>query len=98
MLVKELIEMLSKYNPDKELTFSCGIESGRSYDSCSVGDLSIEMEDLEDDEIRESLMRGMEFEDEDDMDEEDKELLEKLILEYTPRLNINISGECTDYQ
>ena len=45
MKVKELIEELSKYSPDLELNFSCGIESGRSYDSCSDGDVDIEMDD-----------------------------------------------------
>ena len=61
MKVKELIEELSKYSPDLELNFSCGIESGRSYDVCNDGDIDIEM-------------------DEDDI-----------------KLNINISGDCTDY-
>ena len=77
MLVKELIQELQKYNPEVEVNFSCGIESGRSYDSCSNGDLSIEMEDLDEDEVEE---------------------LNDLVKNYKPRVDINISGECTDYQ
>ena len=31
MLVKELIQELQKFNPEQEMVFTCGIESGRSY-------------------------------------------------------------------
>ena len=98
MLVKELIQELQKYNPEVEVNFSCGIESGRSYDSCSSGDLSIEMEDLEEDEIREKLIHEMGYNDEEDLDEDEVEELNNLVKNYKPRVDINISGECTDYQ
>ena len=41
MKVSELIEKLSKYNPDLELEFSCGVESGRSYDVYNNGSIQI---------------------------------------------------------
>jgi hypothetical protein len=97
MLVKELIQELQKFNPEQEMVFSCGIESGRSYDSCSVGDLSIEMEDLDDGEIEDILIKENEW-DECDIDEEQQEELDEFVKNFKPRLNINISGECTDYQ
>lgn len=97
MLVKELIQELQKYNPEEELNFSCGIESGRSYDVCSNGDISIELEDLDEDEIRDLLRHEIGFDDEEDLDEDDIEELNELVKNYTPRVNINISGECTDY-
>ena len=93
MLVKELIQELQKYNPEVEVNFSCGIESGRSYDSCSNGDLSIEMEDLDEDEIKEKLIHEMGYNDEEEVEE-----LNDLVKNYKPRVDINISGECTDYQ
>ena len=98
MLVKELIQELQKYNPEVEVNFSCGIESGRSYDSCSSGDLSIEMEDLEEDEIREKLIHEMGYSDEEDLDEDETKDLNKWVKEYKPKVVFSISGEETDYE
>ena len=98
MLVKELIQELQKYNPEVEVNFSCGIESGRSYDSCSSGDLNIEVEELDEDEIKEKLIHEMGYSDEEDLDEDEVEELNDLVKNYKPRVDINISGECTDYQ
>jgi len=102
MLVKELIQELQKFNPDQEMVFSCSIESGRSLDSCSNGDWDLDVEDLEDHEIREQLIKEMGYYDEEDLDEfgdEDEiEELEESIKDYKPRVVFNISGECTDYQ
>jgi len=98
MLVKELIQELQKFNPEDEMVFSCGIESGRSYDSCSNGSWDLDVEDLDDDEIREQLIKEMGYEDEEDLDEDEVEELNKLVENYKPRVVFNISGECTDYQ
>jgi len=98
MLVKELIQELQKFNPEQEMVFSCGIESGRSYDSCSNGDWDLDVEDLEDDEIREQLIKEMGYEDEEDLDEDEVKELDQLVEDYKPRVVFNISGECTDYQ
>lgn len=101
MLVKELIQELQKFNPEDEMVFTCGIESGRSYDSCSNGDWDIEVEDLEsmeEDEIREQLIKEMGYSDEEDLDEDEIEELDQLVEDYKPRVVFNISGECTDYQ
>ena len=98
MLVKELIQELQKYNPEVEVNFSCGIESGSSYDSCSSGDLSIDVEDLEEDEIEEQLIKETGYSDKDDMDEDEIKELEESIKDYKPRVVFNISGECTDYE
>ena len=80
------------------MIFSCGIESGRSYDSCSNGDWDLEVEDLDDDEIRQQLIVEMGYSDEEDLDEDEIEELDKLVKDYKPRVVFNISGECTDYQ
>jgi hypothetical protein len=99
MLVKELIQELQKFNPEDEMLFTCGIESGRSYDSCSNGDWDLDVEDLDDDdEIREQLIKEMGYEDEEDLDEDEVEELNQLVENYKPRVVFNISGECTDYQ
>ena len=98
MLVKELIQELQKFNPEEELNFSCSIESGRSLDICSNGDISIELEDLDEGEIRELLRQEVGFSDEEDLDEDEVEELNEWVKNYTPRVSINISGECTDYQ
>jgi len=98
MLVKELIQELQKFNPEQEMVFTCGIESGRSYDSCSNGDWDLEVEDLDDDEIREQLIEEMGYSDEEDLDEDEIEELNELVENYKPRVVFNISGECTDYQ
>ncbi len=98
MLVKELIQELQKFNPEQEMVFTCGIESGRSYDSCSNGDWDLEVEDLDDDEIREQLIVEMGYSDEEDLDEDEVEELNELVENYKPRVVFNISGECTDYQ
>ena len=66
MLVKELIQELQKFNPEQEMVFTCGIESGRSFDSCSDGDWDLEVEDLDEDEIREQLIKEMGYSDEED--------------------------------
>jgi hypothetical protein len=98
MLVKELIQELQKFNPEQEMVFTCGIESGRSFDSCSNGDWDIEVEDLDEGEIREQLIKEMGYSDEEDLDEVEVEELEESIKDYKPRVVFNISGECTDYQ
>ncbi len=98
MLVKELIQELQKFNPEQEMVFTCGIESGRSFDSCSNGDWDLEVEDLDDDEIREQLIVEMGYSDEEDLDEDEVEELNQLVENYKPRVVFNISGECTDYQ
>lgn len=98
MLVKELIQELQKFNPEQEMVFTCGIESGRSYDSCSNGDWDLDVEDLDDDEIREQLIVEMGYSDEEDLDEDEIEELNELVENYKPRVVFNISGECTDYQ
>ena len=98
MLVKELIQELQKFNPEQEMVFTCGIESGRSFDSCSDGDWDLEVEDLDDDEIREQLIVEMGYSDEEDLDEDEIEELNQLVENYKPRVVFNISGECTDYQ
>jgi hypothetical protein len=98
MLVKELIQELQKFNPEQEMVFTCGIESGRSFDSCSDGDWDLEVEDLDDDEIREQLIVEMGYSDEEDLDEDEVEELNELVENYKPRVVFNISGECTDYQ
>jgi hypothetical protein len=98
MTVKELIEELSKYSPDLELNFSCGIESGRSYDVCNDGDIDIEMEDLSKDEILEKFLKEADITEDDLEDDEDLEAeSEDYIRDYKQKLNINISGDCTDY-
>lgn len=98
MLVKELIQELQKFNPEDEMVFSCGIESGRSYDSCSNGDWDLDVEDLDDDEIRQQLIEEMGYSDEEDLDEDEIEELNELVKNYKPRVVFNISGECTDYE
>ena len=98
MTVKELILELKKFNPKQEVVFSCSIESGRSLDSCRNGDWDLDVEDLEDDEVREQLIKEMGYEDEEDLDEDEVEELNKLVEDYKPRVVFNISGECTDYQ
>jgi len=97
MLVKELIQELQKFNPEQEMVFSCGIESGRSFDSCSNGDWNIDVEDLDDGEIEDILIRENEW-DEDDIDEEQQEELDEFVKNFKPRVVFNISGECTDYE
>jgi len=103
MLVKELIQELQKFNPEQEMVFSCGIESGRSYDSCSNGDWDLDVEDLDEDEIKELSMKecfGDDWDDctYDELQEDDKEMIDGYIEDYKPRVVFNISGECTDYQ
>jgi len=97
MLVKELIEQLSKFNPEDELNFSCGIESGRSLDVCMNGDIDIELEDLDDGEIEDIFIRESEW-NEDYIDEDQQEELDEFVKNFKPRVNIHISGECTDSQ
>ena len=97
MLVKELIQELQKYNPEQEMVFTCGIESGRSFDSCSDGDWDIEVENLDDGEIEDILIKENEW-DECDIDEEQQEELDEFVKNFKPRVVFNISGECTDYE
>ena len=103
MLVKELIQELQKFNPEQEMVFTCGIESGRSFDSCSNGDWDIDVEDLDEDEIKELCMKecyGDGWDDctYDELQEDDKEMIDDCIKDYEPRVVFNISGECTDYE
>ena len=100
MLVKELIQELQKFNPEDEMLFTCGIESGRSFDSCSNGDWGIDVEDLDEDEIKEMFMKecGHDDCDYDELLEDDKEVVDDCIEGYKPRVVFNISGECTDYE
>ncbi len=45
MIVKELIEKLTKLNPEVEVLFGCAIESGRGISICWEGDLEISVSD-----------------------------------------------------
>ena len=45
MIVKELIEKLTKLNPETELTFGCTIESGMGLITCWEGELEISVSD-----------------------------------------------------
>ena len=98
MLVKELIQELQKFNPEQEMVFHCDIETGRSLSICKEGDYGIEVEDLEEDEIKEQLIREMGYSDEEDLDEDEIKELEESIKDYKPRVVFSISGEETDYQ
>ena len=98
MLVKELIQELQKINPEQEVVFHCNIESGRSLSICKEGDYDIQEEDLEEDEIKEQLIREMGYSDEEDLDEDEIKDLNKWVKEYEPKLVFSISGEETDYQ
>ena len=97
MLVKELIQELQKFNPEQEMVFHCDIETGRSLSVCKEGDYSIELEDLDDGEIEDILIRENVW-DEDDIDEEQQEELDEFVKNFKPRLVFSISGEETDYQ
>ena len=97
MLVKELIQELQKFNPEQEVVFHCDIESGRSFSSCKEGDYGIEVEDLDDSEIEDILIRE-EVWDEDDIDEEQQKELDEFVKNFKPRLVFSISGEEKDYE
>ena len=45
MIVKELIEKLTKLNPETEIVFGSTIESGRSLSICWEGELEISVSD-----------------------------------------------------
>jgi hypothetical protein len=45
MIVKELIEKLTKLNPEVEVTFGSTIESGRGISICWEGELEISVSD-----------------------------------------------------
>jgi hypothetical protein len=45
MIVKELIEKLTKLNPEVEITFGSTIESGRGISICWEGELEISVSD-----------------------------------------------------
>jgi hypothetical protein len=45
MIVKELIEKLTKLNPEVEVTFGSTIESGRGISICREGELEISVSD-----------------------------------------------------
>ena len=47
MLVKELIQELKKFKPSEEIVFHCDIETGRSFSYCKEGDLSVSVEELD---------------------------------------------------
>jgi len=98
MLVKELIQELQKFNPKQEMVFHCDIESGRSFSSCKEGDYGIEVEELDEDEIREQLIKEMGYSDEEDLDEDEIKDLNKWVKEYEPKVVFSISGEETDYE
>lgn len=98
MLVKELIQKLKKFNPEQEMVFHCDIESGRSFSSCKEGDYGIEVEELDEDEIREQLIKEMGYSDEEDLDEDEIGDLNKWVKEYEPKVVFSISGEETDYE
>ena len=98
MLVKELIQELQKFNPEQEMVFHCDIETGRSLSICKEGDYGIEVEDLDEDEIKEQLIKEMGYSDEEDLDEDETEDLNEWVKEYEPRVVFRISGEETDYQ
>jgi len=105
MLVKELIQELQKFNPEQEMVFTCGIESGRSFDSCSNGDWDLEVEDLDEDEIKDLYIKERMGDEEDwtyeefiNVDEENEEDIQEFVKDYKPRVVFNISGECTDYE
>ena len=55
MLVKELIEKLSKFNPDQDIRFHCSIESGRSVSVCMDGEMDLDFRDNLDPETGEEL-------------------------------------------
>ena len=98
MLVKELIQELQKFNPEQEMVFHCDIETGRSFSSCKEGDYGIEVEDLDEDEIKEQLIKEMGYSDEEVLDEDDTKDLNKWVKEYEPKVVFSISGEETDYE
>jgi hypothetical protein len=98
MLVKELIQELQKFNPDQEMVFTCGIESGRSFDSCSNGDWDLGIENLDEEEVQSMLVKEMGYDDVSELDETEVDELKEQVKEYKPRVYFNISGECTDYQ
>ena len=98
MLVKELIQELQKFNPEEEMVFHCNIEGGRSLSICKEGDWDLDVEDLEEDEIREQLIKEMGYSDEEDLDEDEIGDLNKWVKEYEPKVIFSISGEETDYQ
>jgi hypothetical protein len=98
MLVKELIQELQKFNPEQEMVFHCDIESGRSFSSCKEGDYGIEVEELDEDEIREQLIKEMGYSDEEYLDEDEIGDLNKWVKEYEPKVVFSISGEETDYE
>ena len=98
MLVKELIQELKKFNPEQEIVFHCDIESGRSFSSCKEGDYGIEVENLDEDEIKEQLIKEMGYSDEEDLDEDETKDLNKWVKEYEPKVVFSISGEETDYE
>jgi hypothetical protein len=98
MLVKELIQELQKFNPEEELVFHCDIESGRSFSICKDGDLSVSLEDLDEDEIKELWMNESCWDDEEDMEEDEREDMLEWVKNYTPRVVVSISGEETNYE
>jgi len=98
MLVKELIQELQKFNPEEELVFHCDIESGRSFSICKDGDLSVSLEELDEDEIKELWMNESCWDDEEDMEEDEREDMLEWVKNYTPRVVVSISGEETDYE
>jgi len=104
MLVKELIQELKKFKPSEEIVFHCDIETGRSFSYCKEGDLSVGVEELDEDEIKD-LWREINYDKDwtwEDIFEDDKphneRSLKKFVKNYKPRVIVSISGEETDYE
>jgi hypothetical protein len=58
MLVKELIEKLSKFNPEEDIRFHCSIESGMSVSVCQTGEVGIDFMDNIDPETGNEIEDG----------------------------------------
>ena len=104
MLVKELIQELKKFKPSEEIVFHCDIETGRSFSYCKEGDLSVSVEELDEDEIKDLWRKGHYTDDWswEDIFEDDKPYnernLKKFVKNYKPRVIVSISGEETDFE
>ena len=105
MLVKELIQELKKFKPSEEIVFHCDIETGRSFSYCKEGDLSVSVEELDEDEIKDMYIKECMGDEEhwtyeefinDDYDNEKN--IKKFVKNYKPRVIVSISGEETDYE
>ena len=82
MKVQDLIDRLSKFNPQQEILFGCNIESGRSTSACFYqGEVDIGIECVE--EVVETLESLEESCDPDQID---------ALREYTGFVVINVNG------